>query len=797
MVFWRRRSRDFEVLGERFVLPSLDLESRLDRAARMRQRLGATWLDSLTDPLLDPFRKPHRRVRLRFLRAHRVLSAHEAIVYAAIDHVAIYDDALVRATQHVALRSRQKVDELLAKAAERQKIADRAAHLATRVGPQLERDLALVADRIRAIGKAAHLILVRLQRYRAFVKRTLSGLVHRESQLAAQRTLLVHDEHTFEIGRELAEDQDFARWMVEPDNLCAGIETNLRLLVADLDGLEGGLSAVPAAVERLLEKAELAEPDILHDPLLGFDDATHPLGGTDTSLSLPRLDEVPVRLDDGDWEALEAHELESDIVFGATSVEALGVEVTEWLAQRSGTGKRKTRLCAVCNNTVMGGATLGRAHVLCVPCRERANTGGHEWLRSVGFDPFRPDVSMRFGTTKDETHRDRSDRSGEPSRPFRGSGAVARADVSTDRASARYETKPITRVIFESVVGWVPSVGPGDDPVTDLSWYEAVEFCNALSRREGRKPAYRISGDAVTLRRGPDVDGWRLPDGAAPASSTREWLWGTAETNGGASPNPPRRLSGGLRLIGNPARPDVFDRAVPDAREPDVSFRIVCTGLPHKSVATPPKPTPQRPQRPSRRSPSPTPARPASPDAARRVVQAISLGMLVSGASVAVLVDQHTSPNTSTQTRSSSPTPMTRPVISPSTPAEPTPEPPAPVATAPESPEPTAEARADLQLEQGYAERAKKNRKGARASFDRAVVVAPDDLTARYEAAREAAYARDSAQAFIHLDVIKKAVAEHGKARQILLQALSEPDFNRLNKRDARWKAIDKAATSP
>ena len=40
-----------------------------------------------------------------------------------------------------------------------------------------------------------------------------------------------------------------------------------------------------------------------------------------------------------------------------------------------------------------------------------------------------PDVSMRFGTPEDETHGDRSDRSGEPSRPFRGSGAVARADV--------------------------------------------------------------------------------------------------------------------------------------------------------------------------------------------------------------------------------------------------------------------------------------------------------------------------------------------------------------------------------
>ncbi len=39
---------------------------------------------------------------------------------------------------------------------------------------------------------------------------------------------------------------------------------------------------------------------------------------------------------------------------------------------------------------------------------------------------------MRFGTSEDETHGDRSDRSGEPSRPNHTSGAVARADVSPD-----------------------------------------------------------------------------------------------------------------------------------------------------------------------------------------------------------------------------------------------------------------------------------------------------------------------------------------------------------------------------
>ncbi len=58
-------------------------------------------------------------------------------------------------------------------------------------------------------------------------------------------------------------------------------------------------------------------------------------------------------------------------------------------------------------------------------------------VEASDLSPATSDVSMRFGTTKDETHRDRSDRSGEPSRPFRGSGAAARADVSTDYGGHR------------------------------------------------------------------------------------------------------------------------------------------------------------------------------------------------------------------------------------------------------------------------------------------------------------------------------------------------------------------------
>jgi formylglycine-generating enzyme required for sulfatase activity len=48
----------------------------------------------------------------------------------------------------------------------------------------------------------------------------------------------------------------------------------------------------------------------------------------------------------------------------------------------------------------------------------------------------------------------------------------------------------------------------GAYPVMCISWSDAVSFANALSKREGLRPAYRVSGDDVTWDRG--ADGYRL-----------------------------------------------------------------------------------------------------------------------------------------------------------------------------------------------------------------------------------------------------------------------------------------------
>jgi formylglycine-generating enzyme required for sulfatase activity len=48
-----------------------------------------------------------------------------------------------------------------------------------------------------------------------------------------------------------------------------------------------------------------------------------------------------------------------------------------------------------------------------------------------------------------------------------------------------------------------------DHPVTVVSWFDAVAYCNWLSEKEGLTPAYRLSGEEVVWNR--DAEGYRLP----------------------------------------------------------------------------------------------------------------------------------------------------------------------------------------------------------------------------------------------------------------------------------------------
>ena len=55
----------------------------------------------------------------------------------------------------------------------------------------------------------------------------------------------------------------------------------------------------------------------------------------------------------------------------------------------------------------------------------------------------------------------------------------------------------------------IKDVGKLNFPVTHVSWYDCIRFCNELSKMDGKEPCYTIKGEAVTWKW--DADGYRLP----------------------------------------------------------------------------------------------------------------------------------------------------------------------------------------------------------------------------------------------------------------------------------------------
>lgn len=68
----------------------------------------------------------------------------------------------------------------------------------------------------------------------------------------------------------------------------------------------------------------------------------------------------------------------------------------------------------------------------------------------------------------------------------------------------------LTQAEYQEITGENPSSFLGEDlPVENISWLDAVFYCNARSEREGLTPAYTVDGTDITWDR--SADGYRLP----------------------------------------------------------------------------------------------------------------------------------------------------------------------------------------------------------------------------------------------------------------------------------------------
>jgi formylglycine-generating enzyme required for sulfatase activity len=74
---------------------------------------------------------------------------------------------------------------------------------------------------------------------------------------------------------------------------------------------------------------------------------------------------------------------------------------------------------------------------------------------------------------------------------------------------------PVTQDLYFSITQKTPSVFKGSqNPVENVSWNEAIDFCNQLSRKYGFNECYSKSRDGHDLLCHWESDGYRLPSEA-------------------------------------------------------------------------------------------------------------------------------------------------------------------------------------------------------------------------------------------------------------------------------------------
>lgn len=139
------------------------------------------------------------------------------------------------------------------------------------------------------------------------------------------------------------------------------------------------------------------------------------------------------------------------------------------------------------------------------PTESGSHTGENTQISSESGQPSDPVITVEDGFV---FIKGGSFQMGSPEdEPWRSADETQHTVTVSDFYISPYEVKQSD---YASVMGNNPSNFSGDDlPVENVSWLEAIAFCNALSEKEGLTPVYTIDGERITWDR--SANGYRLP----------------------------------------------------------------------------------------------------------------------------------------------------------------------------------------------------------------------------------------------------------------------------------------------
>jgi formylglycine-generating enzyme required for sulfatase activity len=98
---------------------------------------------------------------------------------------------------------------------------------------------------------------------------------------------------------------------------------------------------------------------------------------------------------------------------------------------------------------------------------------------------------------------------------FMGTQFINRSDHERPRHEVSlppflFGSTEVTQTLWQEVIGSNPSVRTArQQPVTNVSWYQVLEFCNALSLRESLTPCYKINKTFPDANNSSDLDSLR------------------------------------------------------------------------------------------------------------------------------------------------------------------------------------------------------------------------------------------------------------------------------------------------